>query len=743
MASNTFGGTVKLDGESEYRKALSTITAQMKVMSSEMMKVTAEFGKNDTSIEGLTSRNKVLNDQIDKQKEKIATLRGALEQSQQQYGENDKKTLSWQNQLNRAEAQLINMDKELKDNENKMKESADATNDNSNKIKEFGKNADDASKKALSLGDIIKANLITDVIKSGLSSLANGVKSIASSMGNAISSGASYADNILTLSAQTGIATEELQAYNAVAELTDVPLETITKSMAKMTKSLESNEDKYNSLGVSIRNADGSLRDNQDIFNETIGKLGEMSNETERDALSMQLFGKSAQDLNPLIKLGADGLSELTTQAREMGAVLSDDGLKALGELDDQFQFFKTNVSATGNILASAFAPAITDVMNGVNGLAQDFNSLIASVISGNDEGVTGAMNSISVSLGNIVNSIAQQAPKLVEMAGTLINTIITAISNNAPMLVNAIVQLVSSISTIIIDNLPTLLDAGIKILLALVQGISQNLPTIIPQLVESLIFMVEVLLDNIDLIIDAGIQLLTGLADGLIEALPILIDKLPEIIDKLVIAITDNLPKLIEVGITLIVKLSEGLIKAIPQLISKIPQIIGSIINGFVNYYSRMGEIGKNLVSGIWNGISNSFTWIKNKLKEWIGNVTSFIKKMFGIHSPSTVFRDEIGTNLALGIGEGFTNQMDSVKNDMAKALPTNFDVTTNSNFKSPILKQNSAFDSDDEIESSNFNPTININSYSKYLSPAEAARESRHEMQKMILKWKKAGVV
>ena len=90
--SNTFGGTIKLEGEKAYRQAISQINSDLKVLASEMGKVTAEFGKNDNSAVSLTSRNKVLSEQIDKQKEKISTLKTALEQSSEKYGENDKKT---------------------------------------------------------------------------------------------------------------------------------------------------------------------------------------------------------------------------------------------------------------------------------------------------------------------------------------------------------------------------------------------------------------------------------------------------------------------------------------------------------------------------------------------------------------------------------------------------------------------------------------------------------------------------
>ena len=127
-----------------------------------------------------------------------------------------------------------------------------------------------------------------------------------------------------------------------------------------------------------------------------------------------------------------------------------------------------------------------------------------------------------------------------------------------------------------------------------------------------------------------------------------------------------------------MILKLAVGLIKAIPQLVSKIPQIISSLVNGFKNYFSNMSEVGKNLVSGIWEGIKNAKDWIFGKIKEWCGNILSGIKGFFGIHSPSKVFKDEIGTNLALGVGEGFSDTMKAVSNNMSAAIPTKFNINS-----------------------------------------------------------------
>ena len=91
------------------------------------------------------------------------------------------------------------------------------------------------------------------------------------------------------------------------------------------------------------------------------------------------------------------------------------------------------------------------------------------------------------------------------------------------------------------------------------------------------------------------------------------------------------------------------------------------------------MLSIGNNIVSGIWNGISNSIGWITSKVREFARGVLDGIKSALGIHSPSTVFEQEVGKNMALGVGEGFVNAMNGVKKDMQEAIPTNFDTDLN----------------------------------------------------------------
>ena len=293
-------------------------------------------------------------------------------------------------------------------------------------------------------------------------------------------------------------------------------------------------------------------------------------------------------------------------------------------------------------------------------------NSLLFGIMQNKDLIITSTMQLLTV----LLNTILEFLPKLLEMGVEVLKSLLNGIQESLPKIVETVITIVELLLKTFMEMLPQILEMGITILVELIKGIAEMLPELIPMAINCITTLVETLLDNIDLLIDAGIELIFALADGLIKALPDLIDKIPVIIDKLLLALSNNMPKLVEAGIIIIIELAKGLIKAIPQLVSKIPQIVSSFISAFTSYYSKLGDIGKNLVSGIWEGISNSLQWIKNKISSWIGNVTDFIKNLFGIHSPSRLFRDEIGINLGLGIGEGFDDSLNNVYRDMQRAV-------------------------------------------------------------------------
>jgi phage-related protein/uncharacterized protein YukE len=708
--ADNFGLKIGIEGEKEFKNAIREINQSFKVLGSEMNLVASQFDKQDKSVEAVTARNKVLNKEIELQKEKIATLEKALANAASSFGETDKRTQSWQIQLNNAKAELNKMERELEANNKALDNAGKEFDEAEKQADEFGREikkaadqADDAGGRFEKLGGVLKG--IGVAMGAAIAAIGTAAVGAGKALVDMSVNSAAYADEILTASTVTGMSTDSLQAYKYAAELVDVSLDTLTGSMARNVRSMSSARkgtgevaDAYRRLGVSVTDASGNLRDSETVYWETIDALGKVSNETERDALAMQIFGKSAQELNPLIAQGSVGIAELTEEAKRMGAVMSEDSLNALGKFDDSIQRLKAGSVAAKNMLGTVLLPQLQI-------LADDGVALIGEFTRGLSE-ANGDWTKISEVIGNTMGSLVsmmmENLPNLIQVGLDIVTSIGGAIVENLPVIIDAAVQIVMTLLQALIDALPQITQGALQLVMALVQGIIDNLPALveaavqmiatlatgigdalpelIPAVVEAVILIAEVLLDNMDKILDAAFQIIQGLAQGLLNALPKLIEALPRIIASIIDFVTKDMPKIIELGITLIVQLAAGLVKAIPELVKSLPQIVAAIIEGLGKAVVSVVEIGKNIVKGIWEGIKSLGSWIKDKVSGFFSGIVDGVKNFLGIRSPSTVF-EGIGGNMALGIGEGFDKAMARVADDMQNAVPTDFNISPDIN--------------------------------------------------------------
>lgn len=711
MADN-FGLKIGVEGEKEFKRALSDINQSFKVLGSEMKLVESEFGKNENSVQSLTSKNEVLTKQIDAQKDKIETLRKALENASSSFGENDRRTQAWAVQLNNAQAELNGMERELKGNEKALDSVADEFNAAEKQADQFGdeldktgKDADSAGGKFEKLGSVVKG--VGAAMGVAFAAIGTAAISAGKALVDMTVEAAAYADEMLTQSTVTGMSVESLQAYSYAADLVDVSMETLTGSMAKQVKSMSNARDgsakfadAYAKLGISVADSSGQLRDSETVYWETIDALGKISNETERDALAMQIFGKSAQELNPLIAQGSAGIAALTEEAKRMGAVLSEESIEKLGAFDDSVQRLKQGSEAAQRVMGTVLLPQLQTLADDGVSLLGDFTSGL--VEAGDDfdkisevigSTVGGLVDMIMENLPRIiqvgmdivmaiVSSIVENLPTIVECASSIVMTLLQGLIEALPAITEGALQLVLTLVQGIIDNLPAIIEAAIQMIVTLALGIAEALPELIPSIVEAILLIVQVLLDNMDKILEAAFAIIKGLAEGLLNALPELINALPQIITSIVNFITNNLPAIISMGIQLTVQLAAGLIKAIPQLVASLPQIISALVLGLGKAVGAVFEIGKNIVTGLWDGIKSMGSWISDKVSGFFSGIVDGAKDLLGIHSPSTVFAG-IGENMGAGIGVGFDQIMNKVSKDMQTSIPTDFSVDTNFNMK------------------------------------------------------------
>ena len=369
MATRSISATIALNGEQAFNSAMKNINSNLRVLKSELSATSSSFSGQANSLAALTAKNKQLSEIYAQQKEKVRALEQAVKESSEKYGENSQQTDRLKVSYNRARVELDKLGQELQQNAQYMEEAKNSTDQCATSIDQYGNRVKDASDKSKGFGTTGQSSFL----KVGKALLAVGIAAkvadIAKKLASATKEAAAFADEVLTLSAKTNISTDALQGYMYAAELVDVSVETITKSMQRNIRSMGSAADgtaqyanAYKQLGVAVQDSNGDLRDSQEVFWELIDALGQMTNETERDEIAMTLLGKSAQDLNPLIEAGADRMRELADEAASVGYIMSAETLSALGSLDDQLQRLDGAATAAKNALGAALAPTLENL---------------------------------------------------------------------------------------------------------------------------------------------------------------------------------------------------------------------------------------------------------------------------------------------------------------------------------------------------------------------------------------------
>lgn len=697
-----FGGSVKLTGESEYRKALKQITDNLTVLSSEMKVVNSLYDKNDTSTTKLAQQNEVLTKKLEAQNSKLAEAKKMLDQAKNSTESNAQTVAKWQNEVNKAQAEVNETTKQIKNNTEQIKKNEDALDDANNELEDFRDNEDKAGQSAVKMGDLIKAHLISEAIIGGLKALGSAMIELskkAVDLGKqAIESYAEYEQligGVETLFKDSAPVVEQYanNAYKTAGLSANEYMSTVTSFSASLLQSL--NGDTKKSAEV----ADMAITDMSDNANK-------MGTSIEMIQNAYQGFAKQNYTMLDNLKLGYGGtkgeMERLLADATAISGVEYDisnlnDVYQAIHVIQGELGITGTTAKEASTTIQGSVSSMKSAWQNLLTGMADDnadfgllIGNFVDSILTVGDNilpriqtVIQGMGELVSGLLTQLVPEIVATIPPMIESSLptliTAIQTSITSILAVLPQLMAGFESIIPQLLTSIVELLPMLIDAGIQVILSLINGISASLPSLVPTIVEAVITIVTSLLDNIGLIIDAGIQLLTGLVDGLIEAIPILVEAIPTIIDSLVNGVFGNLPKLVEAGIQLIIGLGVGLIQAIPTLVAQIPNIIRSIINAFSSYGNAYSEIGTNILKGIWDGIVAWSGELWRSIKKLGEQIVGWFADILGIHSPSTVMADKIGKNMALGLGVGFENTMADVNEQMASAIPTEFDISAN----------------------------------------------------------------
>lgn len=353
MAANRIKGlTIEIGGDTtKLSDSLKDVDKSLKDTQSQLRDVNKLLKLDPKNVDLLKQRHELLSKAVKDTKEREKELQTALEQLK-----NAGSTEENQRQQDLLQRELFETQQSLKDLEDQYKKSSPS-------LEAFAAGAKEVQEKTA------KISAAAGVAAAGMVAMAT--------------KAAASADDLLTLSNVTGFSVEELQKLQYASSFVDVSMETMTGSITKLTKNMASGSDAFDKLGIAITDSDGNMRDATDVWYEAIEALGGIQNETERDQVSMELFGKSAMEMAGIVDDGGEALKQLGEEAEATGNILSGDAVADAVAFNDQIDELKAKSEqaflAAGAALADTLVPALETLVDVITSVLSWFGNLDGS----------------------------------------------------------------------------------------------------------------------------------------------------------------------------------------------------------------------------------------------------------------------------------------------------------------------------------------------------------------------------
>ena len=578
----------------DFKSGIAEMNRSLRILESGFRASAAELGDWGQSASGLELRIKSLNGQIDIQAKKVGALQKEYERVAKEKGETSKAAQDLQIRLNKETETLGKMKSELGKTEIALNEMGDEAKQAGKDVKNLGDQENEAGKKTVSLTDKIGG------LKTVVLALVAAAVEAAKAIGKLVISAADYAGELVNLSLKTGIGVEQLQELSFVADQVGTDLDTITSSLARLIRAMRNASESgtspaakaFQELGISVTDSNGQLRNSQDVFNEVIDRLGKMTNETQRDALAMEIFGRSAMELNPLIKAGSDEIERLTQKAHEMGAVVNEDTVNALEAWGDELEALKGGLQGTKTVLAADFLPELRSFTGTIKDLLAVFNDLPKGI------------KVFLVGMYGLGSFLVKIGPTLIG-----IKLLFGGLGGAAAAAGTASAGAAGDVG--ILGTALGVIFSPIGLLIALIGLLALTIKLFGADAVKQFKGLVELWW----LILTGGFKRI--------------FDAFKQWLKNWIAAI-----------------------KALPSAMRTLWQ-----------------AVGKAIVDGVWKGIQDNYAWFKQKVKEFFQGIIDSVLTALGIGSPLKVFA-EIGQQMALGLGLGFTRSFKGIRDDIVGAV-------------------------------------------------------------------------
>lgn len=475
------------------------------------------------------------------------------------------------------------------------------------------------------------------------------------------------------------------------------------EAMSGLLAIVNASDDDFNKLSGAIANCDGAAADMAETMNDNLkGKLTILKSSLE--GLGLDLYESIESPLKNLADLGISAVNELTEAFEKDGASgLITAGSEIIANLITGIIEQTPNAISMASDICGSMVDAFSKSAPRLLDVGKELFQYFLDGINQITENAPAITEKASEIISSFMQGIGEAGPQLIDSRAELLASFVEGIAEQLPNLVPQGLQLVVTIADAIISNLPKIIDAGIALLKGLVQGLINSLPLLItegPRLIND---FADAIYSGLGKLILTGLQMIASLIEGLVKNIPLLLQNAGAIFMAILNVFT--LSKLVSLGKSLMTSLGEGIKGMLPNITSAGKNIISGLVSGIKSLVTHpvttikgiitnirgaftsisWGSIGSNIISGIARGITSAagaiVTAAKNAAKKALDSAKSFL----GIHSPSTVFRDQVGKNMALGMGVGFEKNIpiddmnESLSNSVDKMRKMSYSITSN----------------------------------------------------------------
>lgn len=413
--------TIAVDGEAAFKRAINEANTSMRNLGTQLTLAQAQFKKDGDAMKLMETRSKALKSEIDQQEKIVTALEKAVKDSADAFGENSDKTEKWEAELNRAKAKLVNLQSELTLNDAGLDRNGQSFDSSSQK-------AADYQATLQTIGKNVSFQSVTEGISGITSKIESAIKkvfSFAKAIRETFADAGEWADTLMTDATKYGMDVETLQRWQNAADFIDTDVSTIITARDKLGKKMKSgwkdgDIDMWEMLGIDLHDAEtGAWRDKMDVMwelGETLMNMATIDGDDVRaDTYAMEVFGKSWRELLPLFTAGREEWEKTVAEQQ----VVSEDRVKALGELDDANQALENSWDVTKYSFLAELAPTVTEVTEAVTEMLKAFNEWMDT-----DEGKK-AMEDLSAAIKDLFAGLKDVSFKdAIDKVGTAINGI-------------------------------------------------------------------------------------------------------------------------------------------------------------------------------------------------------------------------------------------------------------------------------------------------------------------------------